>query len=244
MKNLILIALLALFIISTAHAAEYYADVILDISQDGSTIISGTTNHPKLDARTTAEFTSMQKGNWTFEIDLNETFSAYLFEIILPPKAQTTDIKISGEYRITTRDSRILIIASGEGQPLTAKIKYTNQTENLQPNYIQIAAAIIIFIVIIFFANKRINNKDKKTLAQKTETKKAHINKEALTERQVLIFEYLEKKGKSATQKEIETALHIPKASLSRNLAALERKELIKKEAKGMTMVISINQEK
>jgi uncharacterized membrane protein len=244
MKKLILIAILAIFIISTANASEYYADIVMDISSNGDTQISGTTNHPLLSERNTTDFISMQKGDWTFEANFDSNFAAYLFEIILPADAQITSSQISGEYRIATKDNRIAIIASGEEKQLSININYKTQPQPPVSNYIPLGAAIIIIlgIIIIFIIKEKVRGKTKP--AAKETSPLTVINKEALTERQILIVEYLERKGKSATQKEIELALKLPKASLSRNLATLEHKGIVKKEEKGMTMIVWLNTKK
>ncbi len=238
MKKIIFITILLILTALSVHAEEYYADTIIDINPDGSAQISGTTNHPVLENTTTSEFTSMEKGTWKIQINPDGNFTAYIFEIILPQNTQTTSIKTSGEYRITTKDNRLAVIVLGEKNQPQISIEYKTNNATEPPNYVLMAVAIIILAGIIVIAHGRTNPKNKET-PQKL---KSAIHEDALTERQKSIIEYLRKKGQSATQKEIETTLNLPKASLSRNLSALERKDIIEKEEKGMTKIVRLKE--
>ncbi|HNV00949.1 MAG TPA: winged helix-turn-helix transcriptional regulator [archaeon] len=98
---------------------------------------------------------------------------------------------------------------------------------------------IIGIIIVIFGIYYIIKNKKNST---KQNNNKITYDKDALTERQLKIMELLEKNDGKITQSELQKTLNYPKAALSRNLNSLEKKDIISKERKGMTMLVKIKE--
>ena len=61
-----------------------------------------------------------------------------------------------------------------------------------------------------------------------------------LLQRQLEIVNILEKENNNYTQSNLQKKLSLPKASLFRNLKGLEKKGIIRRERKGMTMLITL----
>jgi uncharacterized membrane protein len=232
-----------LLLATTVLAQEYYADIVFDVAENGAVIISGTTNDTNLAPQTTNTLTTKTGIVWGIEINQPEEFSEYIYEIKLPQGAQILQISTTDTYRITTKEERLTIIGTGEKKSMLIKVTYQINTTKEQPKPIMLIAGTIIVILIIigatFFAGTKLQRKKEAT----TKETKPHYNKEALTERQLQIVECLEEKGRGVTQAEIQKHFNWPKASTSRNLETLEKKGIITKERKGMTMLVSLKKE-
>jgi uncharacterized membrane protein len=228
-----LIPLLFILLLACANAEEYYADITADISLSGETKISGTTNHLLLSPSITQKYTSKNGEMWIFELNINDVFSNYIYEIILPQGSEIEKVQTPGDYRVTTRGDRIAIISTAENKPFSVRIEYMiNPQKNIDYTWVIVLAVCGIIgagIIIYFLKMKK---------KPKTENKKYDID--ALTERQVAIVKLIESSGGKITQSQIQKTLNYPKAALSRNLEALIKKEIIEKERKGMTMLVKI----
>ncbi|MFA6064834.1 MAG: MarR family transcriptional regulator [archaeon] len=237
MDKLYLTLLVLLCISTTAFSQEYYADLSITVSSTGEVSLSGITNHPDLNARSTQEFTSKKGTIWNLAINVPGDFSEYIYTIKFPEGTQIIDLNLPSTYRISTENNELGITGTGEKVPFFIDADYTiNQTQNtgINSGLFFILGIIIVFGTFLYYKNINKN----KTPEKKEETTKPLFNKDALTERQLQIVDYLEKHNGKATQAEIQKATNLPKASLSRNLDGLERKEIIQKERKGMTMLI------
>lgn len=238
MKNLLkLLTLLSIVLICTQiNAQEYYADLTFEIQPDGMTNITGTTNYPPLNPKNTQELTSKIGKTWTLSIDTNYKFSEYTYKIMLPKGAKIQSINTTSTYFIQTLNDKILIEGFGEETDFNLKINYLIfQTE--QNNFLLIIGGIFALIIIsgILFGFFIKIKKDKQI-----QNKKEDFDTDTLTERQLAIIKEIEKKNGKNTQAEIQKTLALPKASLFRNIATLEKKGIIKKERKGMTMLLTL----
>lgn len=233
MKNLLkVILLLSILLLCTqVNSQEYYADLTFEIHSDGMTDIIGTTNYPSLDQKSTQELTSKEGNLWIINIDTNNVFSEYSYKILLPEGAKIQKIETLSTYFIQNQNERILVDGYGEGIELKLKINYTIKTPE-QNNFLLIIAFIlgILLIFTILF----LKFKTKKQFVEKKE----EFDSDTLTERQLAIVKEIEKKNGKNTQAEIQKTLNLPKASLFRNIHSLEKKGIITKERKGMTMLL------
>lgn len=237
MKNEIILILLIISLTTPLiQAEEFYADTLFEINENGETKISGTTNHPLLETKITQELTTKIGSKWIFEINNNDTFSEYVYEIRFPIGTEIEKIETNSNYRITTTNEQITIIGTGNQKPLNLKINYTIEKKEIDFTFI-----IIILLIIILISGAYFFLKNKKIRTFKTQNKPSY-DKDALTERQLKIIESLEKNGGKITQSELQKTLNYPKAALSRNLDSLEKKEIITKERKGMTMLVKIKE--
>lgn len=237
MYHKILLITIFFFVITTANATEYYGDLYFNVNSQGTTNITGTTNHPLLQEKTTQEYTSKNMENWTFTINTQEIFSEYIYEITLPEKAELTKINTTDNYTTSTQNNRLIITGIGKNKSLVIEIKYIIPIQN-EKNYFNETTIVIILAIMlaaglllgVMIFNK---NKNKKIFS---------YNKEALTQRQLEIVKLVE--TGTNTQAELQKKLGYPKSSLSRNLDSLEKKGIIKKERKGMTMFVSFEEKK
>jgi len=240
MKGKILLVLALLLLAISASAQEYYADVVFSVSSDGSVSISGATNHPYFENRTTQELTSKQGEVWALEIAPVGDFSEYVYEIKLPAGSEIIQITTTDHYRISNEGGTLAIIATEQNTPLNIKVNYkinTTQTQNFTLTILLALLLIGIALIGGYFFSKR---KGKIENIQPTREEKPKYDRDALTERQLAIVERLEKNGGKTTQAELQKTLGYPKAALSRNLDTLEKKEIISKERKGMTMLVTL----
>jgi uncharacterized membrane protein len=244
MKKIILLLACFTLALTFAHAQEYYADTVFDIASDGSVTISGATNHPELTTQTTQGLTSKKDGIWTITINPSGEFSEYVYAIILPAGAQLIDTNTPNGSRIDAESARIKIIGTGELTTFFASARYITRSQPKEENLMFVFVGLLLLVIILIGIWGAGEMKKRKKCEIKTgETKtieKAKYNKEALTDRQLQIVEYLEKGKGSATQAELQKQFDMPKASLSRNLEGLERKGIITKERKGMTMLVML----
>ncbi|MCX6800633.1 MAG: helix-turn-helix domain-containing protein [Candidatus Diapherotrites archaeon] len=233
--------LFAVLLLSSCAAQEYYADVKIVLSENGSAEISGTSNHELFVPGQTQEFTSKQGAIWSLDISAPETFSQIVYEIIFPEGASIEKIVLPGNYRVETNGSQISIIGVAENSQFNAEADYLILPKNFS-DYVLPAILLLLFLAaiaaVLYFLVFREKKFLEKESPRETEPAPKKYNKESLTERQLQIIDYLEKKGSAVMQSELQKSLGLPKASLSRNLDSLARKEIISKERKGMSMVV------
>jgi len=245
---------LILISLSPIFAEEFYADINLEVDTSGWVEISGMTNHTKLLAGKTQDYISNKGDEWILNITIEDNFSEYVYDISFPINTVIIPIKISSDFRMETRDRRLHFIGAGEDEPLQIVMQYyfdekheplsrgRNSSANSSRgmlNELLIVQVILILLLIAVLSLTGFYFIRHRKKQEKIEEPK--YNPEALTDRQKLIVSYLEKKKKPVTQAELQREIGLPKASLSRNIDSLVKKEIIKKERKGMTNVIFIN---
>jgi len=246
MVKCLLLGILVLLLLGPVYAEDYYADVEIRVMATGEVMISGATNHPSLASGPTQNFTSKKGENWLLNITLPENFSEYVYDVSFPPNAQISYMNVPKNVRVETTDGIIHIIATGTNQAFFAVVQYSFDGPAMGPPpldpILMLGIAIIIGFVLsqlyIRFRKSRASESSRAAAKPKMQYKP-----EAMTERQNQILEIIKREGGHTTQAKIQVETKIPKASLSRNIESLVRKKVIKKERKGMTMVIYFNDE-
>lgn len=234
--NISWIFLIVLLLVPCALAQKYYADIQIDISSDGKVDISGSTNHPLISSVSKSDdFTAKNKKYWAVNVSVDDDFSQYIAEVRLPPKASLNFLKASNVLSIKEDNSRIIVTITGKGEPLLFLAQYSFNEQELSNDWLNYALIIILVILglsaMYYFLRKKKKPQPKLRL-------------DSLTDRQKMIVETIQKNKGSITQAELEKSLEIPKASLSRNIESLVRKNILVKESKGMTNQIMIKPEK
>jgi uncharacterized membrane protein len=234
--------------ISTNPIDQYYADISIDIDNQGNIQINGISNHPFFNNETDPNlFITKSKGYWLLNITTNDIFSNYIYTINLPKNAEINYIKTQSKFRLTTDYNSLKIIGYAENNIIDLVIQYqikqnTNQYTFIKTSYIPIFFLFIIFtIALLSFIFILIKNKKYKTNnTNEDEPTTQLIN--SLPDRQKNIYNILKENKFEITQKEIETILKIPKSSVSRNIQSLIKKGIITKIPIGLKNKIILNE--
>ena len=142
-------------------------------------------------------------------------------------------MKAKNVLSIQEESKRIVITITGKDEPFVflAQYSFVKNTNNNNIYFLipifTLSTAGVLFII---YRTKR--------------KKKGKLNLKTLPERQRRIIEILQKNKGTLTQAELEKKLKIPKASLSRNVDSLVRKNLIAKEQFGMTNRLTLKNDK
>lgn len=264
------IIILIAFLLTFVSAQNHYADTTIVITSEGLANISGTSDHNLLQPMVSDELTSKQGGEWNFSLYTTEVFTDYIITINFPKGAEISTITTSGDYRLMTNGEILTVIVVGQNEPLAINVKYKLNGSQNQVDFTIILWLVVLVVIIglgyfayknrkILFISKTTNVSKGKKLYKTTTTKQSLKEKtsdkivveekvtketiilEALTDRQKSIMKYLSSNNGKATQREIAEYLNLPKASISRNLAALEQKGLILRERKGLTMLVMLS---
>ena len=238
-----LLSVLAVLSVPALQAADYYADITIKVDLSGFVSISGLTNYPNLTIQNTEQYTSKQQSYWVLNITKQETFSEFVYDLILPKGSSISYIRSSGSLRIEENQGNLLIRGFGENESFFILIQYQleKQAESVaQENivyFILLPAILLVTLLIIFFYVKE--NKPK-VLPPPTEPKEPLGDLKGLNHRQKQIMQILYERNIPLTQTDIQKELQIPKASVSRNIHGLERKGMIEKEQIGMSNLIRL----
>jgi len=238
-----LLSVLAVLSAPALQAADYYADLTIKVDLQGFVSISGLTNYPNLTIQNTEQYSSKQQSFWLLNITKQETFSEFVYDLILPKGSSISYIRSSGSLRIEENQGNLLIRGFGENESFFILIQYQleKQAESaLQENimyFILLPAILLVTLLIIFFY---IQEKKPKEQPPLTETKESLGDLKGLNHRQKQIMQLLHKRNIPLTQTDIQKELQIPKASVSRNIHGLERKGVIEKEQIGMSNLIRL----
>ena len=224
------LVLILLIILSSSFVYaqnDYYADIVIDVENNGLITFSGTSNHPFLKNQS-ENFTSKNGQFWLLNISINETFSDALFELILPNNVQINYIKSSASINIFSRDNSPVISGIISNKQFELIVQYSfiyEDNKKTSFNYYYLLLILIIIYLIHYFKREKPNLEDF-----------------ASNDRQKEIIQLLSKKD--MTQKELSDILKIPKSSLSRNIDSLVKKDLIEKKQLGMTNYLSFKKKK
>ena len=230
---------------------DHYADIQIYVDEIGKTTISGITQYEGLIVTNSDLYTSKAGSVWTFELNTNEVFSDFIFELNLPKGAQTNYIKTTPTFRITHGDNNnIKIIGTGENRELNILVQYTFEDESLDFSFFgyffsYLILGLVILFIILFVVYKKI--KKSKIVTEMVEEVKyieelvvgVDYSKLNLNDRQLQIIEILKKYGE-ISQKDLMQELNIPKASVSRNLQSMLSKNIILIKKNGITNIVSL----
>jgi DNA-binding MarR family transcriptional regulator len=245
-RKLFFLFLFVLILFNPVFAQEY-ADIVIDVSSDGRVSIDGTTNYEDFEGVVNSQkFTSKEGEHWIFNLSTNKVFDSYIYELKLPENSQINYVKSQGDFRIESKDGRVVIIGVGESEELNLFVQYkiNYDDEGLKEStFLDYFVGGLIFIVAVlafFLLYKSFlkQSKIKKNSSVENVTDdKGKIDLDLFTPRQQDILKILIERRK-ITQKEIEKILEIPKSSVSRNIRTLEIKGVITKERVGQTNYI------
>lgn len=210
---------------------SYYADVVVEVGESGVSSISGISNHPSLQERSTESLTSKRGGYWLFNLTLPEEdlFSDFVYAVSLPKGAEVNYVKTSGQFRITSSEGRISVSGTGSDMGMSVIIQYRIITaEETNRWYLLPVAFFIVLAAALVYLRPR----------RKTEVEEPFL--EVLTERQKSILQIISESGKPVNQSLICERLDLPKSSVSRNVNSLVGLGLIEKKRVGVSTFLSL----
>ncbi len=230
-------------LLQVACPQSYYADLSFDLDDSGNALISGRTNHPMLDLEGTDVFTSKKGTYWVFNLTLplEDMFSDYSFEVLLPEGASVNYVKASSHFQITTRDGRISVKNNGGDEAPFVIIQYAIVDDSSKKSFdvIIYAGILLVFAIGVYL----LYMKKMPEVKQSSGSPQASSD-ECLTDRQKDIIELLRAEKKPMNQTAICKKLGLPKSSVSRNISTLIKLRYVKKVRIGMSTMISLVEEK
>lgn len=225
------ILLLIIFIILPLNLvyASYYADIDIDVYNDGTVRITGESNHSLLQSGIYDDLIVKKKGYWLLNITTKEKFSEYKYTLNLPKNIK---INYLGLYKVDTFDDTDGFTVSGvvKNRPFAMVIQYKSSLFKSNLLYLVVLVVLILILGIIAYF-----------LVKKKKSRKKYI-KEQFSEREYMIIKLLQKNKNCLTQAELERITKLPKASLHRNIFSLENKGIIEKNKAGMSNKIHLKQ--
>lgn len=236
-KLLCLVLLLVLLSSEVLANEEFYADITIDINERGDAVISGITNNPELTG-TFSDLTTKQGKYWLFNLtSTTNIYSDLLFAVNFPENTELNYIKSTAQISIGSESNAPIVRGILKNKNLEIIVQYHFEDKKEEKPFIILffvsLGVIILSSLIYYFYIK--NNLRKR--------KKENEKEISMTNRQRQIY-LLVMKNENITQKKIEEILKIPKSSISRNVASLERKGVIVKKVKGQSNILSINNQK
>ncbi|HLC47143.1 MAG TPA: winged helix-turn-helix domain-containing protein [Candidatus Nanoarchaeia archaeon] len=240
-RNIFFITALLLIIFSAqAFADTFYADSLISIDSAGMAIISGRTNHPALQAQTTDKLTSKKESYWTFNLSLpeDELFSDYVFTITLPEGSAINYVKAEN-FRIETGKNKITVTGTAKDSPFSVIIQYQASAQSQKQWTYFIIGPVFLFFAVTMIYFTYLKFRQKQGMKEKTIPSPAY-DPELLTPRQQDIMKIIVESRKAVSQARICEQLDLPKSSVSRNIDALVRKGLLKKDRVGMSTMLSL----
>ncbi len=217
--------------------SSFYGDVVFDVQSNGFVVVSGLSNHPVL-LGSFDNLTSKSGKLWVFNFSssgVDVVFDDFLFEARFPEGVVFTYIKSSSQIRIGSDDNIPVIrgILKNKSFEFVVQYYFEDEEDNDEKNNYSfilffIFGGLFLYIGLFFIFSYKHNNigNSKQFLS--------------LTPRQKDIFLIL-LKNDGVSQKFLETKLNLPKSSVSRNIDALVRKNLIVKERRGFSSSLKVN---
>lgn len=240
-----LISLIVFFILMQHSAGqESYADVSMRVDDTGTAYITGASNFAGFGASNSEYFTSKRGPYWLLNISTNETFSDYYISIEFPKGTEINYMKAKGSFRITEGPA-LTLIASGQDEPVQIEVQYRISQE-AGTNYIYPAILISLGLAALasyLYFRKKTTKKHGPAAESQGKNSRTGIDiiYHTLTDNQKKIINILIEAKAPITQKQVQHRANLPKATLSRNIDLLCMKKIIRKESRGMTNMISIN---
>jgi uncharacterized membrane protein len=237
--------ILCFMVVAAASAESYYADLSLVVDEKGTTTLQGPTNYVPLNISSSEKFTMKKEAYWTFNITTNSTFSDYVLTLELPAGAEINYMKSSGSLRLLN-DNGLKIIVSGSHIPIVLIVQYELKPAKGNSAFYIIGSIILGLLIILSFVltYKKLKTPLPLDIAQfqkRPDAIKIHTIKKTLTESQATILNLLLEAKVPLTQKQLQHRSKLPKATLSRNIDILEKKNILTKQSRGLTNVIFIH---
>jgi uncharacterized membrane protein len=253
--------LLGVFLLSGLVSAEsYYADSTLTVDEKGTVVIEGTSNYEYLYPQSTNSLTSKKGEFWLLNITTNKIMSDYILSVYLPARAEVNYMKVSGNLRLV-ESGRINLITHGEDETAFVLVQYKLGDSTSSGDIIFGAVVLLVIIAIILFmiffkkyvkSKKYGKNKNiifsepeisekKKVSASTNSAQSAQslaIVRRTLTDNQNKIIDVLIQAREPITQKQLMHRAGLAKATLSRNIDLLVKKNILEKQSRGLTNVI------
>ncbi|MBN1503403.1 hypothetical protein JW930_07730 [Candidatus Woesearchaeota archaeon] len=230
-------SILFLIIISAfAYSSEkYYADLELQVEDNGVVHTKGTTNYAELSIKDTEYLTSKKGPYWLFNLTTKESFSDYFVSVEFPANTEINYLRVKGSFRLA-QNGNLRIITFGNDEPIEIVAQYKLIVPN-RKNYTLFFIVAFALIVFLFFIIRKLFPK------KSVDSKKTDLIRKTLTQNQLLIFNILIQAKEPITQKQLLHRTQLPKSTLSRNLDIMEKKNILKKQSRGMVNVIFVNEE-
>ncbi|MGM5480612.1 MAG: helix-turn-helix transcriptional regulator [Nanobdellota archaeon] len=241
-KLLVLLLLSFLIFSSMASGEEYYGDITIEVDKAGITSFEGITNFKNFSNNASEEYTSKDGSRWLLNITTNNIFSDLVYNIKLPKGSVVNYIKAPGFSGFEDSKDHLIIKGATTNSRGNILIQYqikkidSSLSREVKTGLIISAGTIVLIgaiIIIRRYNRQRFKHKKKYVFEDKT-----------LTPRQKKIVEYLKLQKGRSTQAKLEKEIGIVKSSLSRNIASLERNNIITKEKTGMTNTIRLVESK
>lgn len=243
-KKFLLVALVFFGLVGFASAATQI-NIYVDVNGD-ALFLGETDGSPELPEGVsvrdgqilgaTSELTSKQGNVWTFDYGLEDSE----FNVVFPEGAVIKELS-NGEIYLDGRQIAVFVVG---GVSVSYTIEETSN--NVEGPSVLILFGVIVFAIVIlgvvFLINFRKREKKEKKQDKKIKQKKPdkiEMIKQVLNEREKLILEKLKETGKIKTSY-LRKMLDIPKASFSRNLQELEKKELVKRTGEGKNKFVEL----
>jgi len=185
-------------------------------------------------------FTSKEKNHWKLNITMksSEAIEKFSAHAKLPPsQVIATNGRVSANNGIELMWSQEKLPAD---KLFNLRAEYQqNESIFLSFSWFWIGAAIILIIAIWFLYNRK-NVKNKTAVDMSVTTLQKPQGWHLLEQEEQQILEEILRTGGKCTQRHLQTYTNLPKATLSRRIQKLERKELIMRIQKGNTNVIAL----
>lgn len=145
--------ILFLFLLNNIFAQNYYANIDIYLQNDGKITIKGLTNYePFQNILNSHQFTSKNGEYWTLNLNSNETFDSYLFNLYLPNGAILNYIKTTKNIKFDEKDGKILIIGKDTNKELRLLAQYKILDDNKIGQNSLFSNQVLLFVIIgIFF---------------------------------------------------------------------------------------------
>ncbi len=230
--KLIPIMILFLFSIACASASSY---ITIYLQENGDAVFIGETSenitlsqginviNGDISGKTNL-LTNKQGSIWSFSFgQSNSDITVFLPKNAVLKSNNQGDIAIKKEQiSIQTKDS------------ITISYELKENNSSI-PNAKTIIILIITIIIILIFYLLNYKKRDKKTISKRKSNQrkdKHQIIKNLLNDREKIILETLKRTGK-IKMSHLRKLTEIPKASFSRHIQELEKKQLIKRSGEG-----------
>jgi uncharacterized membrane protein len=228
--------LIFLFLISASFGLDFNGRTI--ISREGTSYLYAETSvqindlKPENGVITDKSdlFTSKIGDVWRYELNVNRSFDTFTLVLTLPERSQIKEIGGNVEYTIMYEKTLKINFAENNVEPVLW-VRYSVGDVGFNFLYLIITILLIALgsFIYLYFGKKTTKPLD-------------HVTK-TLNEKQKLIVDTLIQSGGSLNQNQLRHKTGLPKASLSRILNDLERKNIVVKEKLGLTNKIRISKD-